>query len=1130
LIDKFGGLSDVSSTVGGMNDQLPPLPDENTLVIPDSWRRSLHPRRGGAPGPKIKVERAAGETVRRFIEQTGGAVESLLAGKAGDLGLTEAARRHVGGQPDPSGAAAIAAVTGMGTGGLHADKVHRAFIDSWITEHGIAFAARALVELSRTEGIRAGGGDWHGTWVGAEHRKRGGLAVSQETVRRVRALLAAADDAEYQEAEERLEGHRDTLVQRWLVSYLVPTRQDWVNECCAHPFDRNASPGPTWLLYCSLGKGDQLTTPNGKVQLYWKGCSRWLLGTLADGLGAEALPAFLHNLDGGGVETEDRKRLLEAIALLPSDEAFMALMDRLGHKAIGRHARPVLLGAMKRFPVRALRLLAAAAPDSAQAASLLKGHLQVNAEVVAAVLPEMPEEVRAVVEPMTASFARVATAPPEALPTLLTEPPWERSRRPFVDGLKPPAGPGISWREGERERWRGSDVSSVRKPDDPDWEAFAQGYRTGAHKIGQVQLMVHGPEELVRPLLADWKGHSEWNTGQWMRVLVARYELDALPTALRMAKADPRRCDGPLMPFLHADVALFVGDRLARGGNEARTAREWLNRHGLAAVPLLVPAALGKAAKPRRAAEHALRHLTARHDLGGIVAAARVAHGAEAASALDALLSAHPVETRLVQPSKMGDWVDPAVLPQVLLRGREQALPVDATRRLVDLLTVPSPYGMDVIGEACDPESVAEFGWALFQRWRESGTPSKDGWALTQLGRTGDDETVRRLTSVIRAWPGEGGHKNAVNGLGVLAAIGSDVALMHLHGIAQKVKFKGLQGEAQARIREVADRLGLSTEQLADRLVPDFGLDADGSLVLDYGPRRFVVGFDEQLGPVVADEDGKRRKALPKPGAKDDAEAASAAYKAFAGLKKDVRTVAADQLRRLETAMVTGRRWTPGEFRDHLVNHPLIWHIARRLVWVSEDGGKATAFRIAEDRTFADVEDDAFSLPDSACVGIIHPVHLGDALEAWSEVFADYEILQPFPQLGRDVHTLTEDERAGGRLERFEGLAVPFGKVLGLVRRGWERGEPQDAGGERWISRRLAEDRHVVIELDPGISVGAVDATGDHQSLRHVWLATEPGDYGYRSGRDTPLRFGELDPAIASEILADLTTLSDAAV
>ncbi|WP_119727239.1 DUF4132 domain-containing protein [Thermomonospora amylolytica] len=1101
------------------------LPDEDVLVIPDSWLRSLHPRRGGAPVPAVTPNRRAGRVVAELIEKTGGAVETLFAGRYGDRGLAEAARRHLEGKPDPAGAAAIAAVTLLGTGGT--EKVYGPFLDAWVVEHGLPFAVCALVEACRTVAMRraAADGPWRGTWIGVERctDRTISQAVGTEPLRRARTLLAQADEPTYEETVERLAAHRDTPAARWVVSYLVPTRLDWVNECCADPPEHAWGGDSRWLLFHSLGTADQLAALDDLFKTFcWGDCSRALLATLADGLGADALDLLVHNLDHSYPDSDERRLIFETIAVLPSDQAFGTLLER----SADRYARAGLRTAVKSFPVRALRLLAAA--QTADAKALLGEHVTLNPELVRSVLPELPAEVRAVVEPLTATSERVPDAPPEAVPAALTERPWENPIRPVVTGLRSPV-TEVVWAEGEREEWLRS-PHRVDAPEDPDWEAYAAGHQSSRRRIGLVQALVYGPVELVRPLLVEFDPHLDaYRSHVWLSLLAARFELDALPSMLRMARRDPLRLGGTLVPFRTAEVALLMGDWLAQGKKAPDAARAWLDRHGTAAVPLLVPAVLGKTAGPRRSAEHTLRHIAARHGLDDVVEAARAAHGDEAAGALESVLRAHPAQTGTAGPPKIGDWVQPATLPQVLLRGREHALPAEAVRILVEVLALPVPYRMEEIRQACDPDSLAEFGWALFAAWRDHGAPSADGWAFRQLGRTGDDETVRRLTPIIRAWPGEGGHKHAVTGLDVLTEIGTDVALMHLNGIADKVRFKGLREEARRKVGQVADALGLTAEQLADRLVPALGLDDGGRLTLDYGPRRFVVGFDEQLKPVIADEDGRPRKALPKPGAKDDPELAPAACKRFAALKKDVRTIASGQLQRMERAMTFGRTWPADEFRRYIVEHPLVWHIARRLVWLGEDGGTTTQFRIAEDRTLADVEDDAFVLPETAKVRVAHPVDLGeDAVKAWLEVFSDYALTQPFPQLTRTVHALTDEERASGRLERFEGLKVPYGDVLALVRRGWERGTPLDAGVERWISRRVADDVHVVIDLDPGFAVGALDATGDHQTLEYVWIAPEPDDYW--PSRGTPLTFGLLPAAVASEVLADLTMLAEAAV
>ncbi|XVQ08388.1 DUF4132 domain-containing protein [Spirillospora sp. CA-255316] len=1127
---------------------------EDALHFPEGWRRHLHPRRGGEPGPQVKLAKGAPKKARAWIEQAGTAFEAL-EGEYGDPDLAGRARRHLAGDPDPAGAVVVALVTGMeiarhGTGIGH-PEVFRTFVDAWAIEHGPAFAACAIVEFASIRVDRKGpDGPWAGTWIGAR-RAEGAVFRDdvRESARRVRGLLAVASDAEYQEAVDRLAGLRDTVVRRLAVSYLVPTRYDWVDECCAEPHTSYQRDGLNLTLLHMIGTAEQVRTLGGRAVLRWGECTLGLLATLLDGLGADVLPVLVWSLDHGYLESSDRRRLLEVVTLLPGDEPFQALIDRLDRQHEEKHVRAALLDAMNRFPARAVRLLAVAAaahrspggPRSAAVArDLLAGHLVAHPERAAAVAPELPEESRTVIASLAEATARVPDAPADALPPLLVEPPWTRARKAakpvVVAGLPVPGERSVRWAEGEREAWAARTPArwAAHARAESRWDEIAKRYAEKRNAYDAARLIANGPEELARPLLAEWEGFAYWDAEdlEWMRTVLARYEVDALPLAMRAARQNPGSCAKLLLPYLSAEVATLMADWLARVKSARQTAMAYFERHGTDAARLLVPAALGKAGPARRQAEGALLLVADRTGAEAVESAAR-GHGGPAAAAVAALLATDPLDRLPAAKPKPVDWADPVRLPQVLLRGRDRALPAEATGHLLTMLAmsrIGEVYaGVDAVRELCDPASLAEFSWALFQDWEMRGAPSKDGWALEQLAWLGDDDTVRRLTSVIRAWPGDGGHRKAVNGLDVLAAVGTDVALLHLHGIAQKVKFKGLKGRAQEKIAEVAAGLGLGAEQLADRLVPDFGLDADGGMTLDYGPRRFVVGFDELLKPFVTDEDGTRRKALPKPGAKDDEELASAAYKRFAGLKKDVRTVAADQVSRLESAMVARRRWTPEEFRTLFVGHPLVWHVARRLVWIAEPAegeGAGWAFRVAEDRTFADAADDAVTLPAGASIGIAHPLDLGGDVAAWSEVFADYEITQPFPQLGREVHALTAQERAAGRLERFESVRVPVHTVLGLVRRGWSRGEPLDGGGERWISRAVPGGLHVVIDLHPGISVGYVEDSGD-QALRAVWINDHPTDYHRGAQRHT---FGELDPVAASEVLADLTWLSASAL
>ncbi|NGY61003.1 DUF4132 domain-containing protein [Lentzea sp. NEAU-D13] len=1072
----------------------PVVVDEDTWVMPKAWLRDVVRQRGFDPAPEFSVDSEKAAEARQQVVDQSETIDRALSVKGSKEDLVKAAREHLAGQANPVGAAAIAAITKSPLASVHA----------WIADHGLAFAAAAAVQymsLTFSEQWDERRGKWTGICL---QHVRDGFQTSLtepegQLLTAVRYAIAVADDESRAAAEAALEKLDKTKDQKELRSYLMPERADWFAWVCRQPY----SPSRWWMLPSTARSAEDFEKAEQSVTR-----SASLLYTAVYVLGPAIAPLLAEGLDSDMYyqRADGRKQALKVLAALPTDEAFTILLDRLDQK----YVRPAVLSAMAAFPARAARLLADRVSSSDDVRRLLSAHLMSNPSL------EVPAEAAAVLAESEADVVPVASA--DQLPSLLASPPWLNRRKqvkPVVlKDLPVPEG-AVRWEAGEREQWLEAGAEWLQDPD--DWKKLLAEYKAG--KIGYYhhELFLLAPDDEVRPLLADWQPVFSYGVEEWGKNIAARFGVDAAPALLRHVQSSPGGTGVVLLPFATPDVAAVMADWFARTKQPRRWGVEWLARHRDHAARLLIPAAASKPGIPRRNAETALRHLKS---LGVDVAA--IAEECGARAAIDVVLSVDPLDVLPAKLPVIGEWADTRLLPQVLLKDRKHALSPEATGHLLMTAALSKPgdvyAGLPIVREALDPASLAAFAWAVFEQWQKAGGPSKENWALTALGWFGNDDTVRALAPVIRNWPGESQHARAVTGLDVLADIGTEVALSHLNSIAEKVPFKGLKTRAQEKVSQIAAELGLSRDQLSDRLVPRLGLDDAATLVIDYGPRKFTVGFDEQLKPFVLDPDGKRRKDLPKPGTKDDQELAPLEHKRFTGLKKDVRTIASDQIQRLERAMVDQRTWTAEEFHTVLAAHPLLWHLVRRLVWITADG---ESFRLAEDRTLASAEDDEFTLPESASVRVAHPVDLQDAAHAWGEVFADYEILQPFPQLGRPVHLVPTADLLP-HLKKYCDIAHPIGKILGLTKKGWVRGEPQDAGVECWITRPFPGGGALVARLDPGIAVGAIDVFPE-VSFTDVWFS--PSGHGaWSAPQNAPSTF-DVDPITVSELLSELESL-----
>ncbi|HNH46739.1 MAG TPA: DUF4132 domain-containing protein, partial [Myxococcota bacterium] len=441
-------------------------------------------------------------------------------------------------------------------------------------------------------------------------------------------------------------------------------------------------------------------------------------------------------------------------------------------------------------------------------------------------------------------------------------------------------------------------------------------------------------------------------------------------------------------------------------------------------------------------------------------------------------------------------------LPPVRLKSGERLPPaaVQATVEMLSFSNLDLPYaGLEQLRSACSAESLETLAQDLATRWVTAGAAPAQRWAAQSLALIGGDDAARWLAGQIDRWVAEKSKARWMDALELLAQIGTDRALMWLGRLAQRGRIATLKEAAGEKLSMVAAERGLSLEEMEDRTVPDLGLDEQGSLRLDFGPRQFYVSFDEQLSPVVLDAERQPLAALPRIQKQDDPEKAKAAWEQYKQLKDDASKSCAHQIHRMERAMALERRWSVEEFRAFLLQHPLMRHLVRRLVWAVQGPGQPlTGFRVSEDLSVADCEENILELPAEAEVWVLHPLRMESLLPVWGQIFADYGILQPFPQLSRPIFRPLVALTGDRPLEQYAGRLAGRSWLYGLRSWGWNfDGDPYN--GYSSMSRSGPGPLQLRFRLDPGIYEHS--DTGKEQKLGAVTLSggswADLGEVGY---------------------------------
>jgi hypothetical protein len=785
-----------------------------------------------------------------------------------------------------------------------------------------------------------------------------------------------------------------------------------------------------------------------------------------------------------------------AMCALEGEEMAHELTGLLLHSPIG----PLAVDYFKRLPDLARSVLPKVASGTSKAADAARSILAASA-----------------------SKDDVPLADASEVPSVLRDTPWRKKKKTKAVTLEITpnvAATTIVWAEGEREKALRADGIWYRHNLVEMTPAMLQEWERQALQGRPADIWVRWGNVRGNYQVPDARSVTEWNENPAAMVYLGPLHMlaqhgDAVIPGLfkREAFGSGWNAEALFDAQLHAigkESAAVAAHALARRKAWKKRAQEWLHDHAALAAASLLPVALGKDTRERKDAEAAVRFL-ARTKRDVVDEAAR-ALGGDATRAANELVDRDPL-TDLDAKGKLPPFVQPASLPFVKTKTGKR-LPDAAVEALLEILrstSADAPYaGLEQIREAVDEASLGEFAWALVQSWILAGAKGTYDWIPYALALIGDDACARRLAPYVRDWARKDAKKSKLM-VDILAAIGSPSALLHLSYVADKSRFEEAKKYARETLEQVAAAQGLTTEELADRTVPDLDLDAGGTATLDFGPRKFTVTFDEGLRPLVQAEDGTRLATFPRATKADDAALAKAASARFKGLKADAETVAQALLRRFEMAMVKNRSWSAPAFREYVVGHPLVTHLARRLVWLTKDG----AFRVAEDGTFAGANDAEYTLSDDASVTLPHPLVLGaDAVAAWSRIVADYGVVQPFDQLGRATYAVGDDAGAQ-KLERFANRKSKPGPLMGSFdSRGWHKWP--DETSLSWAGKTLRTksggEATVSLSFSPGIDLGNVAGSEEQVFAAPALRGAE--------------KFGDIHPVDFSELVRDLEYLA----
>jgi len=465
------------------------------------------------------------------------------------------------------------------------------------------------------------------------------------------------------------------------------------------------------------------------------------------------------------------------------------------------------------------------------------------------------------------------------------------------------------------------------------------------------------------------------------------------------------------------------------------------------------------------------------------------------------------------------EWLDAASLPPLLIEGVEGMLPGELVQaRLAHSAWLELPAAAlqpltaedwddanklkrkrrglksahDQALEALEAEQANEFAIELFERWARNHVGPTGQWVMSWMLRFSGERGAARLNTYVRerkAWRDASNQFTSIKfAMDVLVEMGTPYSMSLVEGLSQSLHDESYRRHARNLLDSWRDTMGFDEEEFGDFAVPDFGLDERGRRIFDYGKRQVQLDVkgrnDLELTDLSTD---KTYKSMPPAKKSDDRDQVKIAKDEYNVIKKPLAATFAKQNIRMERAMNHRRAWTHERWRAHMMGHPVLGHLSRRLIWevLDASGEPSAQGSVDEEGNLIDLDMEPIELDPSCSLRLLHPATLDeDDHNAWSEQLADFEIIQPFDQMGRGVFRFAPEHEQFAAEVSDSAHYVDIETLVAARQTGWKFSKSYWGANALYLDDPLSGDQRVTFHLTGTIRISRTGRLQDAHGLK----------------------------------------------